>query len=135
MCVCVCVLVSADRWEQTQSILASYTLLSIPPFHSSSPKAHIFGTSSRLGGESYRVEKKGGFSLVISGGNAAWCNSPLPVSAAAALEPPTKRCHCGSCWTKRRKLSSFYECSALPCPNSSPSTEETVFAPRRARCG
>ena len=58
----VCVLVSADRWEQTQSILASYTLLSIPPFHSSSLIAHTFSISSSLEGESYRVEKTGGFS-------------------------------------------------------------------------
>lgn len=56
----------------------SYTLLSIPPFHSSSLKAHIFGSSSRLGGESYRVGNPGGFSLLIFRGNAAWHNYPLP---------------------------------------------------------
>lgn len=72
------VCVSTDRWEQTQNIPASYTLLSIPPFHSSSLKAQIFGTSSSLEGKSYRVEKSGGFSLVIFGCNAAWDNSPLP---------------------------------------------------------
>lgn len=65
--------VSTDRREQTQSIPASYTRLSIPPFHSSSLKAQIFGTSSSLGGKSYRVEKS-----VIFGGNTAWDNSPLP---------------------------------------------------------
>lgn len=124
---------STDKWEQIQSIAASYKLLSIPPFHSSSLKAQIFGASSSLGGKSYRVEKSGHFSLVIFGANTAWDNSSLWVpDAAVALEPSTKRCHWGSCWTKRWQLSSFYGCLALAWPKYSPPTQKTVFVPRHA---
>lgn len=117
----------------TQSIAASYTLLPIPPFHSSSLKAQIFGTNSSLGGKSYRVEKSGRFSLVIFGANTAWDNSSLWVpDAAVAVEPSTKRCHWGSCWTKRWQSSSFYGCLALAWPKYSPPTQKTVFVPRHA---